>query len=168
MHVRWRELTRGRSQSMRVEVAIDALLLNRELIAGRGLCWHKGRSRWKDQPQGEVVVEGGGRHKRINTMWTSSSSSSFESPKSPGGSSLLWASGASDKISALETLSSRRREHRELLYEIRELCRRCWRIENADKFKAHKLILQHASIYMPNYWIGFNSVSLMGSKFELI
>ena len=43
---------------MQVEIAINALLLTRELIAEGGLCRHRGRSRWKDQPQGEVVIEG--------------------------------------------------------------------------------------------------------------
>ena len=37
-HARWRKLTRGRSLSTQVEVAVDALLLTRELIAGGGLC----------------------------------------------------------------------------------------------------------------------------------
>jgi len=50
------------------EVTVDALLLTRELIAGGGLCRQRGRSQWEDQLQGEVVVEGGVRHRRISAL----------------------------------------------------------------------------------------------------
>jgi len=49
------ELARGRSPSTQEEVAVDALLLTRELIAGGGLCRQRGKSRWEDQPQGKVI-----------------------------------------------------------------------------------------------------------------
>ena len=50
------------------EIVIDVLLVTRELIAEGGICRHRERSQWEDQPQGEVVIEGGGRHKRINAL----------------------------------------------------------------------------------------------------
>ena len=59
MHARWRELIRGRSPSTQVEVAINALLLTRELIARGDLCRHKETSLWEDQLQREIVIEGG-------------------------------------------------------------------------------------------------------------
>ena len=63
-----RELTKERSPSTHEEVVVDALLLTRELIAGGGLCRQRGRSQWEDQLQGEVVVEGGVRHRRISAL----------------------------------------------------------------------------------------------------
>jgi len=69
--IRAREVERAdqwESLSMQVEVAIDTLLLNRELISGGGLCRHRERSQWEDQPQGEVVVKGRGHQRRINAL----------------------------------------------------------------------------------------------------
>jgi len=126
-----RELTKGRSSLTHEKVIVDALLLTRELITRGDLCRQRGRSQWEDQPQGEVVVERRVRHRRINALWTSSSSS-FGSSNFPGGSSPPWASRASDKIRTSGPLSSRRSEHRELLREIRELRRRRRRIKDAD------------------------------------
>ena len=94
-----------------MEVAIDALLLTKELIAGGDICRHRGRSWWEDQPQEEVVVEGGGCHKRIKDA---------------------------DKIRTSGASSSCRREHRELLHKIREFHRRRRRIEDANKFRARE------------------------------
>ena len=43
----------------------------------RGGLWRqRERSWWEDQPQGKVAVEGEVRHRRINALWTSSSSAS--------------------------------------------------------------------------------------------
>ena len=96
----------------------------------------KGRSQWEDQPQWEVVVKGGVRHRKISALWTSSSSS-FRSSNSLGESSPPWASRASDKISTSGALS-RRHEHRELLRQIQKLHRCHRRIENTDKFRVRE------------------------------
>ena len=63
-----RELSSGRWSSTQEEVTIDALLLTRELIAREGLCRQRGRSRWEDQLQEKVAVEGGVCHRRISTL----------------------------------------------------------------------------------------------------
>ena len=151
MHARGESADQG-------EVAVNALLLTRELIAWRGLCRQERSqwSQWKDQPQGELVVEEGG-HRRFSVLLTSSSS--FGSPNSPEGSSLSWASGASDKSRALGASSFRRCEHRELLLSFFMRFGSFVVAAGGSRMRinigSRALILQHVTIYIPNYWIGF-------------
>ena len=158
MHARGRELTKERSPSTHEEVIVDALLLTRELIAGGGLCRQRGRSQWEDQSQGKVAVERGICHIRINTLSTSSSSS-FGRP--------------------IPQEDHRRRELREIQIKLEfwELCRlvamstesffvsfflRFGSFVVATVGSRMRINLglaspnfQHTTIYILNYWIGF-------------
>ena len=55
-----RELTKGRSPSTHEEVAVDALLLTRELIAGGGLCRQRGRINYKGRSSSKREFATGG------------------------------------------------------------------------------------------------------------
>jgi len=67
VHARRERADQGVSPSTQEEVAVNELLLTRELIAGGGLCRQR-RSQWEDHPQGEVAIERRVRHRRINAL----------------------------------------------------------------------------------------------------
>ena len=166
MHTRWRELIRGRSPSTQVEVAIDALLLTRELIAG------------------ELFVNTkGGCGGRINRKGRSSSKWEVAT----GGSTLCEFLRRRQALRALISQEDRRRcEFRKLQIKLglRELHRLvAVSIESffgsffmrfgsfvvaagGSRMRINlglaSLILQHATIYIPNYWIMFEFSYLNG------